>query len=176
MKTNLTIITPMLEDEETVTKWFEGNRLIFEKYPLFIYDSNLNAEATDKATLYIHSIRKFWEARRILLDHVETPFVLNLDADAILPVNFIDRALDSLREEKVGAVALDYEVLTGHLGFGSSLWKTELLKELYTWSGPSSRGRCECIYMWSKLIHAGFRVETLNMRAIHIKERRKEND
>jgi len=55
----------------------------------------------------------------------------------------------------------------GHLGFGQSIWRTELLKELYDWDITNTM--CECTYLWGKLNRTKYRLETLsNIRCEHL--------
>jgi hypothetical protein len=116
-------------------------------------------------------ISTFWEARKEGLDHVGTEFILNLDANKILPEGYVEQVLYLLEHTRnIGVVAIDHEDLMGHLSFGTSIWRTELLRKLYNWTQSSSRF-CECTYMWSKVKKAGFKVETLNMRARHLKKK-----
>ena len=73
-----------------------------------------------------------------------------------------------LRPEIVVVVAIDYEKPQGHLAFGTSIWRTEVLKQLYDWESEKV-GDCECIHMWKKVHCAGLQIETLPYRAKHLK-------
>lgn len=127
----------------------------------------------------------FWEARKFGYQYVVTPFTLNLDCDVVPPMAYINEALELLRG-KVDAVSIHFEPIhTGHLEFGVSMWKTEILKKLYDyppkpvdklvkvgkqeWVAAFQWGFCECSYMWSRLLNSGGRLETLPHRARHLK-------
>jgi hypothetical protein len=166
MPTDLTIITPMLEEETMVKKWLEGNRVLFGTYPLWIYDSGMSKLIETEASRVLTGKVDFWVARRILINEVKTSFLLNLDADTLLPIDYVQEALVLLKDPKIAVIAIDYEELMGHLSFGTSVWKTKVLQELYNW--PGSKVTCECIYMWGRIHKAGLKMETLNMRAKHL--------
>ena len=128
-----------------------------------------------------------WEARKIGYEYTVTPFILNLDCDVVLPLEYVDNALLLLREGKADAVAIHFDpVKTGHLEFGTSLWKTDILKKLYDYNislisdgkivkvgsmaySTLNNGWCECTYMWRKLKANGYKLETLPMRAKHLR-------
>jgi len=126
-----------------------------------------------------------WEARKFGYNHTVTPFILNIDCDVVLPLEYIEDALLHLQNDKAEAIAIHFEpIKTGHLEFGTSTWKANVLRKLYDysrvqhgefvkiganiWTGLSS-GFCECTYMWSKLLNSGGRLETLCYRAKHLK-------
>jgi len=108
-------------------------------------------------------------ARKLGYERVQTEFTLNLDDDNVLNPNYLTQAIQLLRANaKVVAVAIDYEKLLGHLGFGTSVWRSAALKELYDWRRDNDR-RCECVYMWQKVLGKGLLIETLPYRAKHLK-------
>jgi len=127
-----------------------------------------------------------WEARRLGYEKVKTPFTLNLDADTILPDGYVQESLNILKERSCDAVAIDYDPPQGHYAFGTSIWRTELLKELYDyppkaveklikvgeheWVTAFQNGFCECTYMWARLVRSGGRLETSGYRATHLKK------
>jgi cellulose synthase/poly-beta-1,6-N-acetylglucosamine synthase-like glycosyltransferase len=163
----LTITIPIKEKKEILVKFIEHHRELFKKYPIRII-------ATSDTILFVNNVEisdmKFWEARRKMIDLTSTKYILVLDSDTLLPYGYVDEALQILeKNDKVGVVALDYETLQGHLAFGTSIWRTDLLKKYYDWN-PS--GICECLYMWSKIRHFGYQIETLPMRAKHLKDQR----
>lgn len=122
-------------------------------------------------------------------EEVRTPFTLNLDADTILPNGYVLDSLNVLRKNSCDAVAIDYDPPQGHYAFGTSIWRAELLKELYDyppkvveklinvgkqeWVTAFQNGFCECTYMWARLLRSGEKLESLEYRAIHIKGSRK---
>jgi hypothetical protein len=127
-----------------------------------------------------------WKARRLGYEEVETPFTLNLDVDTVLPNGYVQESLNILRKNLCEAVAIDYDPPQGHYAFGTSIWRTDLLKKLYDyppkaveklikvgeqeWITAFQNGFCECTYMWARLIRSGGKLESLGYRAIHIKK------
>jgi cellulose synthase/poly-beta-1,6-N-acetylglucosamine synthase-like glycosyltransferase len=169
----LTIIIPIKDKPEIVEECIKGNALLFARYPIFVLDSfGGRTFKNDIVQFYENKDMKFWEARSYLLSKVQTKYVLNLDVDTILPEGYIEKTLDILENNPdVGVVAIDYETLQGHLSFGTSIWRTDLLKEYYNWD--NTKRECECIYMWNKVRANGLKVETLPLRAQHLKINRK---
>ena len=110
-------------------------------------------------------------ARKLGISQVETKYTLNLDSDTILPDGYIEQALEILeKNQDVVAVAIDYEKLQGHYAFGTSIWRTNILQELYDWRGYTREiPICECVCMWQKLRASGGVLETLPTRAKHLK-------
>ena len=137
-------------------------------------------------TLLFQKQVPMWEARRIGYEEVRTPFTLNLDADTILPNGYVLDSLNVLRKNSCDAVAIDYDPPQGHYAFGTSIWRTELLKKLYDyppkaveklikvgeqeWITAFQNGFCECTYMWARLIRSAGRLETLGYKATHLKK------
>lgn len=176
---NLTIVIPCCEKDEIVEKSMQDNYKILVKYPLVIIDK----EGGDKFIQFeqqgnydIHYFEQntsWWFARRFGLEYVKTEYVLCLDVDTVLPPQYIEKAIELLENNSnIGVVALFYELSPQeHLAFGTSIWRTEYLKEIYDWrmSYPPTDSRiCECKYMWDKVLKNGKKVETLPMKAIHI--------
>lgn len=138
-------------------------------------------------TLWIQRQVPMWEARKLGYREVELPFTLNLDADTVLPDGYVQECLSTLQDNQCDAVAIDYDPPQGHYAFGTSVWRTDLLKKLYNyppkaveklikvgqgeWVTAFQNGFCECTYMWARLLGSGGKLETLNHRAIHLKER-----
>jgi hypothetical protein len=139
-------------------------------------------------TLWIQKRVPMWEARKLGYEEVESPFTLNLDADTVLPDGYVQECLSALQKNQCDAVAIDYDPPQGHYAFGTSVWRTDLLKKLYNyppkaveklikvgqggWVTAFQNGFCECTYMWARLLGSGGKLETLNYRAIHLKEHR----
>lgn len=172
----LTIVISVKEYRGISQKFLESNKEVLVKYPTIVIDSGGGELLKKYCFLYIRKEVPFWEARKLGYSKVKTPFILNLDADVIVPKGYVEKALEILKQQKIlGAVSIFFEDedvagLRSHKGileFGVSLWKTELLKSLYDYRKPNSC--CECIYMWRQLEKAGFRLETLPMRAKHLK-------
>lgn len=171
--TLLIILIPIKEKPEIVDECITGNSIIFAKYPVFVLDSfGGNGFKNGIAQFYENKNMKFWEARNYLLSKVQSKYVLNLDVDTILPEGYIEKTLEILENNpEVGAIAIDYETLQGHLSFGTSIWRTDILKKYYDWN--STQRECECIYMWNKIRANGLKMETLSLRAKHLKPNRK---
>jgi hypothetical protein len=135
--------------------------------------------------LWIQRQVSMWEARKIGYGEVKTPFTLNLDVDTVLPDGYVPDALNLLRENLCDAIAIDYEPSQGHYAFGTSIWRTDLLKRLYDyppravenlikvgeqeWVTAFQNGFCECTYMWARLIRSGGKLETSGYKATHLK-------
>lgn len=82
--------------------------------------------------------------------------------------HFVKESLKKFKDPRVAVVALNYEKPQGHLAFGPSIWRTKILQKLYDYESLKTR-KCECIYMWNKVRGAKYKIETLNMRAKHLK-------
>ena len=137
-------------------------------------------------TLWIQRQVPMWEARKIGYGEVKTPFTLNLDVDTVLPEGYVQDALNLLRENLCDAIAIDYDPPQGHYAFGTSVWRTNLLRKLYDyppkaverlikvgeqeWITAFQNGFCECTYIWARLIRSGGKLETLSYKAIHYEE------
>jgi glycosyltransferase involved in cell wall biosynthesis len=164
----LTIIIPV-KNPKFINEFIEGNTYILNKYRVMVIDSGGGEALRPLSTIYLKKDVDMVTARKIGIDMVSTPFILNLDCDNILPEEYVEKAI-ALIEGDVKAVAIDYAYpyLLGHLGFGTSLWETAILKKLYSWSKIDSL--CECIHMWRRLIgESKLKLETLPYRAIHLK-------
>jgi hypothetical protein len=181
----VTVVTPV-KDPPDVKAFIKGNFTLFCQFPLVVIDSGGGEELKQYSLIYKKADLPMHSARKLGYGDVHTPYTLNLDADTVLPSNFILDALDLLESGSAAVVALDYELLQGHYAFGASLWRSHLLKELYDYSselamsntlekiGPNiyarlNNGWCECSYMWKKLLDRGHRLETLHQRAKHLR-------
>jgi len=154
-----------VREDAPIHQFLELNPFI-TKFPIIVVDSGGGEILRDVATEYIKETLPLSKARRTGILRVKTHYTLILDVDTVLPPEYITEALKILREENIAVTALDYEQLQGHLGFGTSLWKTQILKNLYDWEEGKI---CECVWMWSKVRKAGYRLETLPYRARHLK-------
>jgi len=169
----ITIALPVFEEPEIVAKFIDGNKEILEKYPLIVVDRKGGLALKEYASFYRKTCcptigLPLGRSRRFLIGRVQTEFTLNLDADVLLPKNFVKKSLKKFEDPKVAVVALDYENLQGHLAFGPSIWRTEILQKLYDWEFRKTK-KCECVYMWRKVRGAKYKIETLCMRAKHLK-------
>ena len=184
----LTIVTPVKSvNLSTLTAFIEANVKVLKEHPFVTIDSGGGDTLQSIATTYLRKNVPFWIARKLGYEHVQTEHILNLDADVVIPKGYIKEAIEILK--KADAVSIFYEDVAhcqGALEFGVSIWKTEVLRKLYDFSmdkvmdgkivkvgamaySTLNHGWCECTYMFRKLKMAGGRLETLPMRAIHLK-------
>jgi cellulose synthase/poly-beta-1,6-N-acetylglucosamine synthase-like glycosyltransferase len=170
----ITIALPVYEEPDIVANFIDGNKEILEKYPVIVVDRK-GGEALKKYASFYKKTScptiglPLGNSRKFLIGRVQTEFTLNLDADVLLPKNFVKESLKKFEDPEVAVVALDYENPQGHLAFGPSIWRTEILQKLYDWQKLLKRKKCECIHMWSKVQRAKYRVETLGMSAKHVR-------
>jgi len=183
---DLTIVIPV-KDPPDLERFIRENLEVLSASKKVVVDSGRGEQLGRLPnTLLFERQVPMWEARRIGYEEVRTPFTLNLDADTILPNGYVLDSLDVLRKNSCDAVAIDYDPPQGHYAFGTSIWRTELLKKLYNyppkaveklikvgeqeWITAFQNGFCECTYMWARLIRSGGRLETLGYRATHLKK------
>lgn len=170
----ITIALPVFEEPEIVAKFIDGNKEILEKYLLIVIDRKGGEALKEYASFYRKTCcpaigLPLGRSRKFLIGRVQTEFTLNLDVDVLLPKHFVKESLKKFEDPKVAVVALDYENPQGHLAFGPSIWRTEILQNLYDWEKLWKTRKCECIYMWGKVRGAKYKVETLGTRAKHLK-------
>jgi hypothetical protein len=183
---DLTIVIPA-KDPPDLQRFVRENLEVLSASKKVVIDSGRGEQLGRLPnTLLFQRQVPMWEARRIGYEEVRTPFTLNLDADTILPNGYVLDSLNVLRKNSCDAVAMDYDPPQGHYAFGTSIWRTELLKKLYDyppkaveklikvgeqeWITAFQNGFCECTYMWARLIRSGGRLETLAYRATHLKK------
>jgi len=193
MKSNeLTILIPV-KDSLFIDEFIKYNKNEFNKYKVMVIDSGGGESLLPYATYYFKENLNLTDARKFGYSFLQTPYVLNLDADVIIPNNYIEDALKILKSnDKNVAVSIFYENIMhcqGALEYGISIWKSDILKNLYDFSfnktldrniykvgdniySTLNNGWCECNYMWRKIKNHGFNLETLNIKAIHLKEKR----
>ena len=111
------------------------------------------------------------EARRALAKKAISHLMLNLDADTLIPPQYLSWTRQLFEgHTKLGAVALDYRPRAqGHLAFGTSVMPTQVMFELYDYPGKKEARTCECFYMWRKLFKEGWILATLPLHAEHKK-------
>jgi len=183
---DLTIVIPV-KDPPDLERFIKGNFAILNATCKVVVDSG-GGKQLEKLpnTLWIQKQVPMWEARKLGYKEVRTPFTLNLDADTILPEGYVQESLDLLRKGACDAVAIDYDPPQGHYAFGTSIWRTDLLRKLYNyppktveklirvgkqeWVTAFQNGFCECAYMWARLLRSRGKLETLEYQAIHIKK------
>ena len=183
---DLTIVIPVKEPPD-LKRFLKGNFSILQASWKVVIDSGGGQQLSKLPdTLWIQRQVPMWEARKMGYREVQTPFTLNLDADTILPNSYVQECLNILQKNQCDAVAIDYDTPQGHYAFGTSVWRTELLKKLYDyppkpvqklinvgqqeWITAFQNGFCECTYMWARLLRSGGKLESLGYRAIHIKK------
>lgn len=110
-----------------------------------------------------------WEARKKGIEQVKTKYCMMLDDDNIVPFKYVLDALVELETNGTDVVAIDYDPPMGHLAFGCSIWRTNVLRRLYDYKRPCND--CECIYMWGKIHRHKYKLRTLPYKAIHLKKK-----
>jgi hypothetical protein len=182
---DLTIVIPV-KDSPDLQRFVRENLEVLSASKKVVIDSGRGEQLGSLPnTLLFQKQVPMWEARRIGYEEVKTPFTLNLDADTILPKGYVLGSLNILRKNSCDAVAIDYDPPQGHYAFGTSIWRTDLLKKLYDyppraveklirvgeqeWITAFQNGFCECTYMWARLIRSGGKLENPGYRARHIK-------
>ena len=164
----ITIVIPVKEKESIVGEFLLKNMELLTQCKVVVINREGGKELEAFADFYTTMPLRMTDARKHGYNRVTTPFILNLDVDNILPKGYIDEALLLLQnQEDVAVVAIDYEKCLGHLGFGTSLWRTEVLKAFYDYR--EGNVLCECSYMWRKVHQAKLKIETLPYRAGHLK-------
>jgi hypothetical protein len=169
----LAIIISCNEKSELVSKSIDENFSTISKYPLIVINKSGGEKfSTLHNAIVINQDTSLSFSRRFALEFVKEKYVLCLDVDTILPEDYIDKALKILESRpEVAVIAIDYEESQGHYAFGTSIWKTDVLKKLYDWrlNNNTDSSMCECIYMWKKVRGNNYKIETLPMRAKHLK-------
>lgn len=109
------------------------------------------------------------QGRKEAIDRVCGIYTVIVDMDTEIPERYIEDAIALLsKDSKLACIAIDYTESQGHYAFGASVWKTEALKKLYDYR--EGTGWCECIYMYHKVLQAGYSMDTIGKyRAIHNK-------
>lgn len=184
----LSIVIPVKEQVDVITEFILRNKPYLESYNVIIIDSGGGESLKTYSFEYIYKNVPLWEARRIGYDLAKTEYILNLDSDVIIPENYIEKALVKFKEiPKLACISIFFEDVSknaGVLEYGVSIWKTDIVRKLYDYN-PRQRNQtivqvsertftmteypyCECSYMWKRAVKAGYKIETLNMRAKHI--------
>lgn len=172
MKNKLTIVIPVKERKNKIDRFIEYNKEMLNSNKLIIIDTVGGEKLKDYSFIYVIDYERKYtmsKARRLGIDLVNTPYILNLDVDVKVPNKYIESAITIMNiNGEVGAVSIDYENLQGHLPFGNSIWRTNILKKLYDYD--ESKRICECLYMWGKLNRTKYRLETIEgLRCKHLK-------
>ena len=170
----LTIVIPV-KTTRNLDEFIEKNLWWLTWLPVIVIDSGGGEKLQLIANTYIKKDCSFWEARKYAYELVETPYVMNLDSDVIIPNDYPAHAFKLLEDPNVGAVSLFFEGMShfGVLEYGISIWKTDLVRKLYDFDAKMLPldGTCECTYMWRKLWHFGYRVQIVDPYfARHLRE------
>jgi glycosyltransferase involved in cell wall biosynthesis len=183
----LSVVIPV-KNSPSLEVFIKGNLRLLENNEVIVVDSGGGEQLEKLCTKYIKKDVSFWEARKLGYAHVSTQHILNLDCDVVVPEGYVEDAL-ALLQNKAEAVSIFYEDVNhcqGALEYGVSMWKTQVLRQLYDFSldkvmdgkivkvgsmaySTLNHGWCECTYMWRKLKLSGGRLETLPYRAKHLK-------
>jgi cellulose synthase/poly-beta-1,6-N-acetylglucosamine synthase-like glycosyltransferase len=187
----ITIIIP-IKSPQYLDEFIKINKKYFEQCKVMVIDAGGGEKMMQYSTYYLKDSANLTGARKIGYALAQTPYILNLDCDVKIPKGYIDEALLLLQNNpNVGAVSIFYNNINhcqGALEYGISMWRTELLKRLYDFSfdmtndgkiikireglfATLNNGWCECTYMWRQLKNAGFKLETLKVKAKHLKEK-----
>jgi hypothetical protein len=135
-----------------------------------------------------------FEARKRAIDRATQRLSLVLDADTIIPSEFLTSAMKKLQQGYAACTLRYANNIQDHPPFGASLWLTDTLKSLYDYDGyvreykpvyqrtEDERGNdyynitnpflCECLYMYAKLQKHELYVFD-DLLAEHIKRLRK---
>lgn len=175
---NLTVLTPIKETAD-LTEWYRSMSWLLDQTKWLILDSG-GGEAFSNVDGYQKLDVSEWRARELLIRKIETPFVLNLDCLNVLPEAYVKEAYTLLSNNGAEVTAIDYEESIGHYGFGTSMWKTPVLRAVYDYPPKALRLQlqdedgefhvfrytiCECIYLWNKLYNNGNKFLPLLFKA-----------
>jgi hypothetical protein len=167
----LTIAVVCKETDPTLVLGFIGHYAnLFHKYSFIVIDSGGGEAFRSRVETYIREDLPMHEARKKAISLSKTKYTLCLDIDTILCEHCIFSALKTLEENpKIGVVAADYNqpFTQGHLAFGASIWRTDVLQQIYKWDGLTPA--CECIYAWARVRAYGLWIEPMSKKAFHNK-------
>jgi hypothetical protein len=163
---NLSFAVIAKEQSQMVQQFINYYKEFLRKCSLIVVDSQGAEALKSHATVYIKKFLPLDQARSLAISKLETPYALMVDVDTHLPHNYIKEAYTLLLKE-ADVVAIDYNPPQGHLAFGASMWKTEVLKKLYDWRMGSKH--CECIHMWNRIHQNKLKLATLPYTARHNK-------
>jgi hypothetical protein len=186
----LTIITPIkirAPRRKVLSEFLKANIPVFKEHHFIVIDSGGGEDFRTLADLYIAGEMTLWQARKFGYALVHTKYIMNLDCDVIVPRGYIEKALEMMEaNEKIAAVSIFYNDVThngGILEYGVSIWRTEVVKELYDYDPQQISHEtikigdkyitagypyCECMHMWRKVLEKGMKIETLPIRALHL--------
>lgn len=175
----LTVVTPIKETSD-ISDWYSKMRWLLDDTIWAIIDSGGGEQLKHYCSIYIKKDIPEWEARQLGYTKVTTPFTLNLDVHNILPEKYVAEAISLLESNIAEVCAIDYEESIGHYGFGTSIWNTETLREVYDYPPKALElaiqetkthvhmykySICECTYIWNKLYNQKRRFVPLLYKA-----------
>ena len=181
---DLTIVVPV-KNPKKPDEWLQQMEWLLNEHKTIVIDSGGGEKLEAFAWKYVKKDLKEWEARELGYSFVETPFVLNLDVDTVLPREYVQEALELLRSGKAEVTAIDYVESIGHYGFGTSMWRIEVLREIYDYPPKALELKmkidpshwhvfrytiCECIYIWNKLCALRKKFVPLLYKAVNLGE------
>jgi len=173
LKDLVTIVIPVKEDPRIVKEFINWNQRLLTEFPLIVIDSKGGEQLKAYADWYFKGKMPFWQARKMAYKQVKTKFIFNLDSDVVPNRDYLLFAIHYLEDMDIGAVSTFFwnKPHMGKLEYGVSVWRTELLKELYDYN-PNKMSRdhrlCECIYMWDRLESKGHKLRPSDLFAKHI--------
>lgn len=103
---------------------------------------------------------------RKLMVAVDTPYVLYVDADVLMPVGSVRLLLEAIKADpKLAMLGCQYEAETDHVKMGSTMCRTDVMKTV-SWNSMG----CICRYVSKYLKSQGYRVEHLpGVYSTHLK-------
>jgi len=157
-----------VREQPHLVNWFINHYDdLLKNCEVIVIDSEGGETLKQYASYYTKAEMQLDKARKLAIQKTETSFASIIDIDTLLPQGYIKSALKILQQNKADAVAIDYKPPQGHLAFGTSLWKTLTLQQLYDWQMGSRF--CECIHMWRRIHQNKFKLATLPLYARHKK-------
>jgi len=181
---DLTIVVP-IKNPKKLDEWLRQMEWLLKEHRAIIIDSGGGEKLEAFSWKYVKKDLTEWEARELGYSFVETPLVLNLDVDTVLPIEYVQEALELLRSGKADVTAIDYVESIGHYGLGTSMWRTDVLKEVYDYPPKALELAmkeepshwhvfrytiCECIYVWNKLCALKKKFVPLLYKAVNLGE------
>lgn len=163
----LTIALPVFEEPELIKQFIKLNSELLHSYPLLVINKSGGEELKNLASNFVQSDCTYPDVRRLSYDLCKTKYVLNLECDTILPKGYVEDALKLLESNpNIYVVAIDYEFphTQGHIVFGTSIGRVDILKKVHRWI-PNTK-YCECMFIWGILKN---HIASLPYQAIHLK-------
>jgi hypothetical protein len=164
----ITVVIPVKEDPKLVDEFIKHYLTMLLFNSVLVFDGGGGEALEEYADYYEKTDVSFWEARKKGISMVKTKYTFNIDVDTFVTKEYFDKAIKLLESDpSISAVAINYDPdIQYHLAFGTSIWRTSVLKELYDWHLEKHKD-CECLYMWKKVEEKGLKVGTLPFSAVH---------